>query len=644
MSVEGGRDWLTAAEIVAIGAPDLPGSVRGFNDLAAASGWRKDETKARRLAQKGGGWEYHISVLPPSAQMRLALRRRAAPTEAAAPRDEAAWAGYEALPAKAKAEAERRLAILDTVETLAALSPGRGMRAAIQRAAVQHGVSVRSIDNWRAAAGSACGADRLPLLAPQWKSAATFDPCHSKALDILISDWLRPERPAFSACYRRMRKAASANGWLPIPSERALRRRVEAEVPRAVATLARDGKDKAKTLYPVQRRSRMVFHAMQAVNMDGHKLDVRVSVPWAKDPQRMHLIALQDLYSGKIVAWRVTDSENRHSVRLTIGDMISAQGIPEQIYLDNGRAFTSKDISGGAQNRFRFKIREDDPQGLLTSLGVQIHWTKPYSGQSKPIERAFRDLCEEIAKHPACSGAYTGNDPLNKPANYGTRAVALDALKRLVDEMIAEHNARPGRRTETAGGRSFDETFEASLADPANIVTRASEAQRSLWLLTADRVTAQRGSGEIKIFGNRYWATELNQYAGRKVTVRFDPERLHEPLIVYDQTDRLICRAACIADTGFNSAEAATTHNRNRAAYERALREHERLRDKLSADELAGIYGAVPSEKPKKAVRSKVVRLAGARGGAAAAPAPDESFDFQEALERGLRLVASRDD
>ena len=55
-------------------------------------------------------------------------------------------------------------------------------------------------------------------------------------------------------------------------------------------------------------------------------------------PSRAHLIALQDLYSGKIVAWRLAQSENKDAVRLAIGDMVTRHGIPETIVLDNGRA------------------------------------------------------------------------------------------------------------------------------------------------------------------------------------------------------------------------------------------------------------------------------------------------------------------
>ncbi|WP_332460286.1 transposase domain-containing protein [Pseudophaeobacter flagellatus] len=73
--------------------------------------------------------------------------------------------------------------------------------------------------------------------------------------------------------------------------------------------------------------------------------------------------------------------------------------------------------------RFRFKVREEDPLGVLPLLGIQIHWATPAHGQAKPIERAFRDLASDVAKDPCFAGAYVGNRPDAKPENYGKRLV-----------------------------------------------------------------------------------------------------------------------------------------------------------------------------------------------------------------------------
>ncbi len=636
------REWFTPAEIVAARSPELPASVQAFNRMVDERGWRTLDGKARK---KSGGrgrasWTYHISLLPQGAQQRLSMLHRQLPTAPAEPAfndaSKALWDRFEALSDKQKDECRRRLEVLSAVERYEAA--GQSRSAAVALAARDTGNSARTIFTWLGLTTGHPRSDRLAALAPAYKATAQHANCHPKAWDVLTSDYLRPARKSFARCYRDMRKIASQNGWLPIPSESALRRRFDAEVPAAVVTLARKGREKAKQMYPAQKRSRAMLHAMQAVNMDGHKIDVFVLLADGR-VVRMHLLALQDLYSGMIVAWRLAETENKETVRLAIGDMVELYGIPEKMVLDNGRAFTSKWITGQTETRYRFKIRDEDPQGILVSLGVEIVWANPYSGQSKPIERAFRDLADAIAKDAFCEGAYTGNKPDAKPENYGKAAIPLEAFAEHVARKIDEHNRQEGRRTETAAGRSFLETFEASLAEPTTIVTRPTDAQRSLWMLAADTVRTRKGSGEIHFMDNRYWSVELNAYAGKRVIVRFDPGYLHSSIRVYTLDDRLICVAPCIAPTGFFDQGAARVHARNRAAYLRAVKEQTRLHASLAADELARLAGSAPPPSIRKN-RAEVPRLA-VRGGPAPAPQQDpmSEAEFEAAFGRGLRLI-----
>ena len=88
-------------------------------------------------------------------------------------------------------------------------------------------------------------------------------------------------------------------------------------------------------------------------------------------------------------------------------------------------------MTGGVPNRYRFKIKDDDPVGIMTLLmgRDRVHWTSVHGGrghgQAKPVERAFGvgGIGEIVDKHPAFAGAWTGNSPLAKPENYGSRAV-----------------------------------------------------------------------------------------------------------------------------------------------------------------------------------------------------------------------------
>lgn len=635
--------WFTIAELTAARIPSLSG--RQLKRLGPQ--WRASQPdKVRRRAGRGGGYEFHISLLPAAAQARMSRQTKAtgpAPAKPKSANDERSrtlWARYEGLSKKQKDECARRMDALKRIEALS--QAGLTDSAAVAVAAGETKIAAGTLWRWLRMVKGERRADWLAALAPAYRSTKTFNKCDERAWNALLTDYLRPEKPGFSACYRRMKKAAVKEGWTPIPSERALRRRMEAEAPRAARVVARDGRDAAKALYPAQRRSRAGLSAMSAVNFDGHKFDVFVRFADGRIG-RPFLIAIQDVYSGKILSWRYAESENKIAVRLAIGDMVERYGIPDAAYLDNGRAFASKWITGAAPNRFRFKVRDEDPNGLLVSLGVEIHWTTPYAGQSKPIERAFRDLCEDVAKHPFCAGAYTGNKPDAKPENYGKRAIPIEEFKAFADQQIAEHNAREGRRTETAGGRSFDIAFATSMESA--IVRWAAPAQRHLWLLAAERVTARKPSGEIHLFNNRYWTPELNQWTGQKVTVRFDPDNLAAPLLVYGPDDALIAEAECIDDAGFASADDAKTHAKARRDYMKSIAQTEALRDRMRIEDLAGLYAdKKQTRRPEKseAPEPAVKRLAVGWHGPTDKRSEDamDQEEFEAAFGRGLRLVS----
>ena len=77
-------------------------------------------------------------------------------------------------------------------------------------------------------------------------------------------------------------------------------RHLDSDVSPAVQTLAREGRDRARALYPAQTRERQHFQAMEAVTMDGHRFDVFVKFPASGgNPEfivRPQMVAFQDIF------------------------------------------------------------------------------------------------------------------------------------------------------------------------------------------------------------------------------------------------------------------------------------------------------------------------------------------------------------
>lgn len=645
--------WFTVSELADLKISGLPIMRNRMVEYVAKHKWSErfnaaGEPLFRKRAGKGGGFEYHASLFPVSA--RLDLIKRGLLEPAYAPDKEplepvlrtADWTWFDAQSDKVKAEAQRRLDIILAVEALASTT---SQSRAVGLIAAENKVSNSTIWEWLSLVKGVEAHDRLPVLAPRHKGGGVKASIDADLLRFFTSYVLRHSKTGFAEAYRATIEEAQRRG-VPIGADYVTyKRRLIQTVPSDVITLRRDGVAALKKSIPAQKRTVAGMTAMELVNIDGHKWDVFVRWP-AKNGQperigRPITVAIQDVMSRKMLSWRTAQSETSQLTQLAFKDLFQNWGIPQGVLMDNGRAFASKWISGGAKTRFRFKVRDTDPCGILTSLGIKIHWATPAHGQAKPIERSFRDLEEVIGRHPLCQGAYTGNHIDAKPEDYGSRAIDIDVFEALLAKGMAAYNARLGRRTEMTQGGCFDETFMASYRQ--HPVGQATKEQLRMCLMAADQVRANRDTGAIELYGNRYWCDAMRGLAGDMLTVRFDPDDFHAPVSIYTRAGQFVCEAPIIAATGFLDLEGAKASARMNAELVKRTRELNRIQDLISAEQLAAM---IPLDVPNQTKETpKVARPVKMRGSAAAlklvdqAPEHNLDHDWMRAVER----VAARE-
>ena len=645
-------EWFTAAELAALTLPGLPSDKRGMARRAQEERWTSrshvDGSPLYRPRKgRGGGVEFHVSILPGTARLEMARRGLIdiAPTEAKTPTNQGGWAWFEVQSAKVKAEAERRLAIVNEVEALTAA--GVTKSGAVGEVCKARGVGSSTLWAWLSDIDGLPASERLPALAPRRTGGGKKADMAAVLWGHFKSNYLRGSEPTLTSCYRGTAKVAAERG-LSMPSEKTFRRRLEREIDPAILIMRRKGEEALRRSVPAIRRRVEAMHAMQCVNIDGHKFDVFVQHPEGGDkkPIRPILVALQDVRSSKIVAWRMGETESADLARLVFADLFRDYGIPAECVLDNGRGFASKMLTGGAKTRFRFKILPSDPTGLLTSLGIIIHWATPYRGQSKPIERAWRDLCDTVARAPECEGAYTGNNTQNKPHNYGKKVMEWDAFQALVEREIKDHNARLGRRGRDYRGRSFDDVFNESYARAP--IAKATDAQLRMALLAADQKFVNRQDGTITLFGNRYWSVECGRLKGQRVTVRFDPDNLHSQIYLYEAGGEgaYLGAADCLEDFGFLTAEGAKVTKKRWTDFRKRARDGLAAERLLSAEEVAAMMPDTIAPETPEPGALRLVRHKQTAGDTKAAmkilqqekPAHDAENDIVAALGN-LRIV-----
>ena len=600
------QEYFSASELA--GLPGLPSTERRVRARAERESWQW-----RERAGRGGGREYPLSGLPQATQIAIASREIRAgdaagnnePAPASAKRAEALAAVHESKPQAQKDEAAARLSIVQHFAQLTARGFSRA--SSIEAVTGEHNISAATLTRYLALVKGQPEHLWLYLLAPRHAGRTVKAELSVEAWEILKADYLRLERPAAQACINRLRDTArKQNKDWAIPANRTLLRRLKA-IPRAVQTLARQGSNALRDLYPAQQRSKAALAALAIINGDGYKHNLWVRFPDG-EIARAKTWYWQDVYSSKVVAWRVDKTEHTDMIRLAFGDLVEALGIPEAVLLDNTLAAANKTMSGGVKHRFRFKVREEEPDGVFKLLGCRVMWATPRHGQAKPVERAFGvgGVGEYIDKAPECAGCWTGGNTMDKPDYDGkTRAIELADLQAVIAREIAAYNARDGRRGANVYGRSFDAVFEESYK--VTPIRRATEAQRRLWLLATEPIRAS-AKGEVTLnagrivgerLANRYWAPDLVDYAGKILCARFDPQRLHEGAHIYTADGRYICFAPCDKPEAFNDQVAARERARSRNTWmknAKAMRAAEQRMDVLDVVKArAGDGGSIPA-------------------------------------------------
>ncbi|WP_262361243.1 transposase domain-containing protein [Aggregatibacter actinomycetemcomitans] len=471
----------------------LPNSPQGINKKARIENWERRKV----VGKKGVSFEYSFKSLPQETQAELILKssKKSAVenldrSEIPAPQrkqlnylPEAFWIAYDKATQKKKEKAEHRFKAVCAVTDLVA--NGTDTITALVKAGERFGESWKTIKRWYYRVKPFERSDWLAVLVSKHdgKHPELLAEFSDEAWSFFKADYLRPERPQFNACYRRLLDAARENNWT-VPSISAVKSKLEREVPKIQQIYWRKGEHAVSQLYPSQQRTVADLEAMEWINGDGYQHNVFVR--WHNgEIVRPKTWYWQDIRTRKILGYRADLSENSDTIRLSLMDVVWKYGIPKHLTIDNTRAAANKWMTGGVKNRYRFKVKEDDVKGIIPTLGIDLHWTSVQfgkgHGQAKPIERAFGNggLGEIIDKHPNFAGFYAGSSVDDQPDNYngGKDGVDYDTFILILEEGIQHYNAQMGRKTEICQGvYSFDQVFERDYA-LATKVRKASAEQ-----------------------------------------------------------------------------------------------------------------------------------------------------------------------
>jgi hypothetical protein len=330
-----------------------------------------------------------------------------------------------------------------------------------------------------------------------------------------------------------------------IPSYTTFTRRVKSDIPEAVEVLGREGQKAFRDrCAPYIRRTYESMASNEWWIADNHTFDV-ITQGDNGQRHRLHLTAFFDARSGIFTGCHVTENPCSQATLIALRKGILKYGIPENIYVDNGREFLTFDIGGLGHRKKKPKDGQErfEPPPVFERLGIKMTNAIVRNAKAKIIERRFRDVKDHLSR---LFDTYTGGNVLEKPERLKgvlkNGEIPLDGtFTQAVEELLDWYfNQQPyGGEVVADRGKPRQQVYNENLYTKR--VAGAEDLSLMLMRSARPQKVTRRGV-HLDIAGQRldYWNDDmLMSLLGKQVYFRYDPDDLSE-VRVYDLEDRYI--------------------------------------------------------------------------------------------------------
>lgn len=253
-----------------------------------------------------------------------------------------------------------------------------------------------------------------------------------------------------------------------------------------------------------------------------------------------------DMRTLRMLSWDIhIGASNSDHIFITFRRAVLKYGLPECVYIDNGKDYRTNDFAGGRKHmRHTFTDKEKRyTQTLLGMLKVEVIFAEPYNSQAKVIERMFGIIHREFSRFiTGYRGINTAHRPeqLLKDMKAGNLMRFEEFWQVLNEYMEYGYNARPQNGKVLEG---FSPAEKWAELDPA--ITYISDASLALFCSrvvgsSGKPLTIGRNGIKNPKTGDRYWEEWMSGYKGDKVFLRIDPEQRDTAYVFNAETEELI--------------------------------------------------------------------------------------------------------
>jgi len=591
--------YFSAQEIADAGArlklKAMPHSKRGVQECIKREGWNASPLcRERKGREGGGGYEYHISLLPEALQAALHAERNrelvlvnqeAAKRQELARREKLSTAN---LSARQRDVMNARSTILSAIDMLQ-ISNGMSQRQAIQSfladpVAVDISETILRVANDRANKASVSRAtlyDWFKLRDTVGVGALAPLPTKEKQ-DIPSWFWqflrfyAQPQKPCLTDALDQFKKALPAHIMPPNYDQV---RRLMARLGNVEKHRGREGSLTLKSRMAYTLRSTDELLPGCVYTADGKTFDAEIAHPIHGQPFRPEITSIVDVATRRCVGFSFGLAENTIGVVDALRHACEQNGIPAIFYVDRGPGFKND-------------VLDNKLTGVTERLGITKLHSLPQNSQARgiierfngsvwnPLSKEFETYIGEDMDRQARQRSFRSTRKDIKEYGASSRLPSWQEFLTACANAVASYNAKP--HSALPGKMSPDQYWEYHVSTGFEIVPVLEHEKNDLFRPYVKRRTRR---SMIEWLTNTYFNLALEEFHGEDVLVGYD---IHDASRVWvreiDRTsgEELMGRLICVAIFAGNEERYIPLTMERAAIEKRAAARARRLNDHLS--------------------------------------------------------------
>ena len=326
------------------------------------------------------------------------------------------------------------------------------------------------------------------------------------------------------------------------PSYKTFERRLKSLVPEQAIYMARRGTSAWNRKYASYiPRDYSNLKAGSCWVSDHAQIDVAVDFngtvcfPW--------VTVFRDVKTSKWLGWFLhPEAPNSDHIFQAFYYGVCSFGIPEDIYLDNGKDYRCKDFAGGRDQSIKVKHFAQRENSLMKNIGVNVHFALPYNAQTKPVERDFLKIKTFLSKGFV---GYRGGKITERPEKLkdeikNNKIMQFDAFKTLFDDFIENFLNKKSSNGRALQGKCPDELWAEEFTVKKVI---ARDSLKLFCMRTSKNVSIGRNGIYDSQLQITYWDEWMITEKGRKVFIRRDVNAFQEAWVFDAKTEEYIGKA-----------------------------------------------------------------------------------------------------